>query len=218
MPFSCFARMPSERREHLLTLAAREFAAHGFEGASLNRILAAAHIGKSSAYYYFEDKADLFCTTVGYCLDRLQLAPAGEVFATLTAETFWTTLAEIHAHALLRARQQPWLFGAVRAADHLAPESLQQASLAGLVRSLAHYQLTGMGATVQRGQDLELIRSDLPNGLLVAWFQAIDNASDDWLLAQLDTLDEAAIGHISRQTMAAIRQALAPPSLPAYEP
>src|SRR5579884_931866 len=57
MPFARFDKMPREKRERLLHVAAQEFATHGFEGASLNRILEEAQLGKSSAYYYFEDKA-----------------------------------------------------------------------------------------------------------------------------------------------------------------
>src|SRR5215471_17449024 len=83
MPFSRFANMPAEKRERLLTVAAQEFAARGFEAASLNHILEEAQIGKSSAYYYFEDKADLFDTVVNYCLDRLQLAPTSDALAAL---------------------------------------------------------------------------------------------------------------------------------------
>ena len=41
-------------------VAAREFGEHGFEGASLNHILAEAGVSKGAAYYYFEGKADLF--------------------------------------------------------------------------------------------------------------------------------------------------------------
>ena len=212
MPFSRFANMPSEKRERLMTIAAQEFAAHGFEAASLNRILEEAQIGKSSAYYYFEDKADLFGTVVNYCLDRLQLAPANETLTSLTAETFWLAIADLHDKPLLRAQQQPWLFGAVRAAERLTPESLQRESLAQLARSLTQYMITGIGTTIKRGQELGLIRTDLPDALLTAWFRAIDGASDDWLLAHLDQLDQEAITHISSQTIASIRQALAPPT------
>jgi AcrR family transcriptional regulator len=212
MPFSRFAKMPSEKRERLLTIAAQEFAAHGFEAASLNRILEEAGIGKSSAYYYFEDKADLFCTAIRYCLDRLQLAPAREALASLTVETFWVAIAETRDQPLLLTQQQPWLFGAVRAAEHLMPESLQRESLAQLALSLTQYMMTGIGTTIKRGQELGLIRSDLPDELLMAWFRAIDGASDDWLLAHLDQLDQVAITHLTRQTIATIRQALAPPT------
>src|SRR5215469_16588586 len=212
MPFSRFAKMPSEKRERLLTIAAQEFAAHGFEAASFNRILEEAQIGKSSAYYYFEDKADLFCTVVHFCLDRLHLAPAHAALTSLTAETFWPAIVDLHDQPLLHAQQQPWLFGTVRAAERLTAESLQRESLAQLARSLAQYMLTGMDATIKRGQELGQIRTDLPTELLIAWFRAIDGASDDWLLAHLDQLDQEAITHVTRQTIATIRQALAPPT------
>jgi AcrR family transcriptional regulator len=212
MPFSRLAKMPSEKRERLMEVAAQEFAAHGFEGASLNRILEEAQIGKSSAYYYFEDKADLFCTVIRYCLDRLQLAPTSSDLSSLTAETFWNAIAELHDQPLLHAQQHPWIFGAVRAADRLAPESLQRESLAELARYLADYMMTGLGATIKRGQDLGLIRRDLPDELLMAWFKAIDGASDDWLLTHLDQMSQEDITHIARQTVTTIRQALAPPT------
>lgn len=207
MPFSRFAKMPSEKRERLLTVAAQEFAAYSFEGASLNRILEAAQIGKSSAYYYFEDKADLFCTVVAYAVERLGLAPPDDVIASLTAEMFWPRVAEAHDQPLLDAQQQPWLLGAARAVERLTQESLRQPSLA----QLAHYMIFEMTALIQRGQDLGLIRTDLPQELLVAWYRAIDGASDDWLAAHLDQLDQETIRRISRITVASIQHVLAPP-------
>src|SRR5215469_15411243 len=119
MPFSRFARMPEEKRERLLNAAAQEFAAHGYEGASLNHILETAQIGKSSAYYYFSDKADLFATVAAWCVDQLQLALPVEVIDELTGQTFWSTIIHAHSEALLLARQRPWLFGAARAVLHL---------------------------------------------------------------------------------------------------
>lgn len=213
MPFSRFARMPSEKRERLLTIAAQEFAAHGFEAASLNRILEEVQIGKSSAYYYFEDKADLFCTVVHYCLDRLHLAPEKEIITSLTAQTYWTAVAEIRDQPLLRTLQYPWLFGVIRAAERLTPASLQHESLTHLTQYLTNYTATGLGALITRGQELGLIRTDVPHELLFAWFRAIDDASDSWVLAHLDHLDQETILHISHQTITTIKQALAPPSL-----
>src|SRR5688500_12797223 len=59
-----FARLPVERRTAILAVAAEEFAAHGYHGTSYNRLLARLGIGKSSAYQYFEGKADLFRAAV----------------------------------------------------------------------------------------------------------------------------------------------------------
>lgn len=39
MPFSRFEKLAPVKREHLLDVAAREFAIHGFADASINRIL-----------------------------------------------------------------------------------------------------------------------------------------------------------------------------------
>jgi AcrR family transcriptional regulator len=212
MPFARFARMPAEKRERLLTVAAREFGLHGYEAASMNRILDEAGIGKSSAYYYFEDKADLFCAVVEYSVERLGLAASTEDIQTLTAENFWTTFAEAHDQPLLHVREHPWLFAAARAVERLTPESREHEPLA----SLASQLMSGMNAIIQRGQELGLIRVDLPADLLVAWFRAIDGASDDWLLARLTQpdaqIDDVAIQHLARQTVSAIRQALTPPA------
>jgi hypothetical protein len=68
-----------------------------------------------------------------------------------------------------------------------------------------------MRTLIERGQDLGLIRTDLPQELLVVWFRAIDGASDDWLLAHLDQLEQETIRQIAQQTMLTIQRALAPP-------
>ncbi len=50
MPRPRFYKLPEEKRERILEAAAKEFVAHGFEGASLNQILTAAGISKGAAY------------------------------------------------------------------------------------------------------------------------------------------------------------------------
>lgn len=208
MPFARFAKMPQEKRERLLQIAAQEFAAHGYEGASLNRILEEAQLGKSSAYYYFEDKADLFCTVVDYCVRTLHLQPEDDDITPLTAETFWPAFAAAHDQPLLHVKAYPTLFGAARAVERLSAESLQHPALA----QLAHYMQEGMGGMITHGQALGLIRTDIPHSLLFAWFRAIDGATDGWLLAHLDELDQAAILQISHETIVTIEKALAPPA------
>ncbi len=60
MPRPRFNKLAPEKRERIMEAAAKEFAAYGYEGASLNRILEQAEVSKGAAYYYFDDKADLF--------------------------------------------------------------------------------------------------------------------------------------------------------------
>ena len=51
---------PPERHRLLFETAAREFAAHGFENASLNAIIRACGLSKSSFYHFFASKEALF--------------------------------------------------------------------------------------------------------------------------------------------------------------
>lgn len=47
-------------RQRLIAAAAREFAARGFAGASVDRIAGAARLNKAMIYYHFTSKADLY--------------------------------------------------------------------------------------------------------------------------------------------------------------
>ena len=51
---------PEESRDRIFNAAATEFAVHGFAGASVDRIAAAAGLNKAMIYYHFDSKADLY--------------------------------------------------------------------------------------------------------------------------------------------------------------
>ncbi len=187
MPFPRFDKLTQERRERVLDVAAQEFAYYGFEDASINRILENAKMSKGAAYYYFEDKADLFATTVQYCVQRLEFS-------------------ELHRRPLLRSFDQPWLFGAIRAAGKLSPAALERKPLAALASQIKMWAMNIM----KRGQQLGMIRTDLPDELIFAWLEALDNASDRWLLVHWQKLDRAAIARYSDQTVEAMKRAVSP--------
>ncbi len=213
MPFSRYYKLPVEKRERLMEAAAQEFAVYGFDDASLNRILETVQMSKGAAYYYFEDKVDLFFTVIRYCIERTQLDLELDP-GTLTAENFWPTFAELHRQPLLRSFEQPWLFAAVRAAERLPPATLEREPLASFARQV----MTWMLNIVKRGQELGVIRTDMSEQLIFAWIQALDDASDHWLLAHWSELDREAIAHISDQTVDGMRRALAflPEDKPLY--
>ena len=205
MPFPRFEKLPLEKRERLIEVAAHEFALHGFDDASMNRILEAVQMSKGAAYYYFEDKVDLFFTVVQYCNERLKLFDLELDPATLTAETFWPTFATLHRQPLLRSFEQPWLFAAVRAGERLSPAALQREPLATFGRQVKTWLLS----IVKRGQELGVMRTDMSEDLILAWLEALDDASDHWLLAHWSQLDREAIAQISDQTVDGMRRALA---------
>jgi TetR/AcrR family transcriptional regulator len=53
-------RRPADSRAVVFAAAAREFAARGFAGASVDRIARAARLNKAMIYYHFRNKAELY--------------------------------------------------------------------------------------------------------------------------------------------------------------
>lgn len=65
-------------RERLLAAAAREFAARGYDGTSVDRIAHVARLNKAMIYYHFKSKAGLYRTLVRGVFEAV-LAAAVEV-------------------------------------------------------------------------------------------------------------------------------------------
>ena len=61
-----FIKLESEKRKTILDAAFEEFADHGYEYASTNRMVQKAKIGKGMLFYYFNSKKDLFNYLVEY--------------------------------------------------------------------------------------------------------------------------------------------------------
>ena len=63
---------------------------------------------------------------------------------------------------------------------------------------------------MKRGQEIGVVRSDIPDELIFAWLQALDDIDDRWLLAHWKHLDREAVAQVSDQTVDAMRRVLAP--------
>jgi len=65
-----------DSRTRILAAAAREFAAHGFDGANMDRLARAARLNKAMIYYHFRGKAalygEVFREFIRGVLERLQ--------------------------------------------------------------------------------------------------------------------------------------------------
>lgn len=70
--------MPAPRAT-ILDAAAKLFAAHGFEGASLNDVARAVGVTKAAVYHYFPTKKDIFDEMMVDLLERQYVAVGTEV-------------------------------------------------------------------------------------------------------------------------------------------
>jgi AcrR family transcriptional regulator len=185
MPRPRFHRLSAENQYRLIEAAAREFASHGYERASLNRIIAAAGISKGALYYYFDDKADLFVTVTE--LAWRELLPERPLdIASLTAETFWPLLSAAMAEMARKGRERPWLAGIGRLI-YRPPRSVDAERIAAPFRTARDW----LGRLLQRGRELGVVRADLPGELLATLIAATAEAADQWLVEHWDQIDRA---------------------------
>jgi len=160
----------------LLEIATKQFAERGFEGASLNEILAEAGISKGAYYYYFDDKDDLFATVLESAIDAILKRLPLPDFSRLTRKTFWPTVERF--------------VGTWAGAFDLSSELIQAAAqLSEAQRKSPRYApLFAKGQDIYLkligpGQELGCIRSDLPTKVLVRLLEANDAALDSMFTA-----------------------------------
>ncbi len=205
MPLTRFKKLDPDKRRGLLQAAAQEFAAEGFDKASLGKIAEGAGVSKPALYYYFEDKADLYVTVVREAWERLspqkQLDPAS-----LERDSFWPALEKLLERNVGLCRDQPWLTAVGKLAYHPPTESAPAGAVAAMFEEAQAFQR----ALLVRGQELGTVRSDLPDELLIAMLTAADAAADHWMVDHWEELGQEEAERISRVVFGAIRALMSP--------
>ncbi len=205
MPLARFERLDSDRRERLLRAAAQEFAAEGFEGASLARIAEQGGVSKPALYYYFEDKADLYATVVRESWQRL--SPQSRVdLQRLDRESFWPALEAFHLASFDSVQAAPWLLSVWKLAYHPPRGGVAEGAVGEVFEAARGF----LRSWLRRGQELGLVRDDLPEELLIALLMAVDAAADHWLVDRWDSLGPETIGSLSVRVLGVMRSLLSP--------
>ncbi len=106
MPKETFYNLPDEKRLLIEEAAKDEFAIHGYDNASINRIVAQCQIAKGSFYQYFADKKDLFKHLMARNTEeKMKFISPGMLNP--EAHDFFTLLQEMYRSGLDFARQNP---------------------------------------------------------------------------------------------------------------
>jgi AcrR family transcriptional regulator len=209
MPRSRFLRIDAASRRRILEAAAAEFASHGYEQASLNHVIGALGLSKGAFYYYFDGKADLFGAVIESAWEALQ-PPETFDLESLDPTTFWPRLEGLLRSVRQRVLDLPWLSGVARLLYHPLPDAgLDQLAAAKFGRARAW-----LSDVLVRGQDLGVVRRDLPPELLLSVLTAADQASDHWLVDHQDQLDLVARDRLLHEIFDLSRR-MAEPASPA---
>lgn len=183
MPRPRFLRLPDERRQALLDTAARCFAAEGYQGAAMNDVLAAMALSKGAAYYLWDDKADLYITTLGHAADTLA-GTRGLDLARLDAAHFWPALREMYRRQLAVLQERPYLMAVLRSARQVVADPVLGPQIQERLGTILDLQTS----VIRVGRAMGAIRDDLPEDLQAALLGGLDEAIDGWLLAHPDRL------------------------------
>lgn len=208
MPLPRFERLDPEKRSQLLSVAADEFATKGYETASLNDILAAAGLGKSSYYNYFADKEDLYATVIEDAFARVVAQIPPPDLGALDASSFWPALESYTAAMTAVVARTPGFVNLFRPLHSMSrrPTPRFQPIVA---RMREHYRLG-----IEAGRAIGCVRDDLDLDLLISILQAADAALDEHLLKQWRVDPQAMRAH-GRLAFDTLRRLLEPrPSRP----
>jgi len=177
MPIPRFEKLDVDSREAILDAARVEFAAHGYSGSSYNRIIASSGRSKSSFYYYFHGKQDLYVTVVQDAVAQFAEA-VGQERAVDSVQAFWAECARMFLRFYEFGLRNPVLVGVLKSVFEL-----QRQPLGGdLLPQLALKDVTWYETLIQRGQVLGAIRTDYPIDLIVALLFAVLEAKMRWSL------------------------------------
>jgi AcrR family transcriptional regulator len=110
MPKPTFYNLAKSKQSLILQIAAREFAAHAYDAASISNITRITGIAKGSFYQYFSNKQDLYQTLIEHATEiKLDLInelpapdPASDLFDTLKRQFLGTALFELRHPNLAR--------------------------------------------------------------------------------------------------------------------
>ncbi len=187
MPLPRFSRLDSEKRAMIIRVASREFAASGYEKASLNAIIARCGMSKGAMYYYFSDKDDLYRTVLDEFLKGLFEIWSGG------AETRHQPFDEAGTP---EAYWQEWVAHYRRSLRHYLDDPVQTELFHRCLRSRTSgnthpaldevaEQIRDWVATVLKiGERLGAVRTDLPEGLLLDTAFGMLEGFDRWLFGE----------------------------------
>lgn len=204
MPLPRFENLPIEKRRAILDAAAAEFAEHGYDGASFNRIISAAGISKGAMYYYFADKADAYGAVMDDVLDRVRGA-VRDVPAPKNADQYW------RAMAIGMDRMNAMLFEDPRLGA-LARGLGQSGSTGPMYRRLVARTAAWVEELLALGQRLGAVRDDVPLELLAEAVTGMTGAMDRWFMNAMERLPPDELMALSPKVLELVRDLLEPRS------
>ncbi len=170
MPSVRFQNLDPDKRDLILRVAAEEFAEHGYEAASLNRIISRTGLSKGVLYYYFDDKKDLYLTVMED-VERHFIQQVSVPDRIETVDGFWESFRRQRIAPFQTIRENPVLYRLSREWAKMLSNREIASDLMGNSRIHAGPLIE---AFLKLGQQVGAVRTDLPMAMLVDLLLNVD--------------------------------------------
>ena len=194
----------ADRRERVIQAATDEFAEFGYEGASLNRIIAAAGISKGSMYHHFADKEDLFLVVVARVL-----APFAELPNRLDQvndiDSFWREIDRLLQATYVLAMTDPRMAGIARSLYEFSRKPRTPRT-----RAMEQTWLDWLGGLLDLGRSLGAVRRDIAPELLAVATSSLVAGLDGWISESWDQAPDSSVLDDIEAALTLIRSMVAP--------
>ena len=167
MPLARYESIDKSLKMRILDVSKGEFSAHGFDGASYNKIIQKIGISKGSMYYYFENKEDLFVTCfLDEALGTGSFGFGNASFPTGSDEqTYWDSIKTISSKQWNDVFQHPVLMSLMRQLVSLGTDHPMFRKLNAECEGLSEYG--DIMAILEHGVEIGAIRDDVPLNVLI---------------------------------------------------
>ena len=189
MPLARYESIDETLKARILDVSKKEFATHGYENASYNKIIQKIGISKGSMYYYFENKEDLFITCF---LDAFAHATGifGFDYASFSfgddEEAYWNSIKKISSKQWNDVLQHPLLMSLMRQLVSLGTDHSIFRKLNAECEGLSEYG--DIISILEHGVQIGAIRDDVPLNVLIR----MNTEYEVWLMQEMQEqrLDE----------------------------
>jgi len=190
MPRPAFKRLEIAQRAAILEKAGTMFADKGYDGTSYNRLIQEIGFSKGAMYHYFEDKDDLFQTTVNEVSSEFiaTIAPQKEL---ATFGDYWHEVGQICTRFLdflnVEKKRNNLLWWIVRLPEgRESHQALKQGhdAIFGLLTSV-----------VERGQEVGAVQTDMhPRVIAQVIFGVVDGLWKGYSVERDETSSRPRVG------------------------
>ncbi|MDV3125038.1 TetR/AcrR family transcriptional regulator [Mycobacterium sp. 21AC1] len=184
-------------------MAAAEFAAAGYENASLNRIIASCGMSKSSFYYVIESKEALFEFVMRELIGDIAGKVSPPQLEEFDGDQFWPRVEGFFADLMAVAGQVPsaLTLGRMFYSDAPGGDATASGTMMAAVQDWVH-------GLLRVGRSCGAVRQDLPEALQYSVILRMLQIFDEWTIAHFDEFAPEELDRLGTAQFAAIRRVL----------